>query len=136
MICALSHAPPRMVVCAHACKLACGVRSACVLAPYALVYLAPLKCRPPAPPHRPAVCSLRPSVRHTSEVVTARNAANEPAIHSVETSYGDVIPALETLLGHVGGLLDKANKYMRYQEILRLPVRGRPKAWSCPCCHV
>ncbi len=40
----------------------------------------------------------------------------------METAYGEVIPVLEALLAHVGTLHDKSVKYMRYQEILRLPV--------------
>ncbi len=66
-----------------------------------------------------------------SDVVTARNNANEPAVHSLESEYHEVIPALEGQVAHVMSLLEKANKYMRYQEILRLPVRLR-----CPLAAV
>ena len=61
--------------------------------------------------------------RLRSEIVVIRNAADDPMIHSTDTPYTDVIGVLASLHDRVLELTEKANKYMRYQESLRLPVR-------------
>ncbi len=60
--------------------------------------------------------------RLRSEIAVVRNTADDAMIHSTDTPYAEVIPALQALNERVLELVEKANKYMRYQEILRLPV--------------
>lgn len=57
-----------------------------------------------------------------SDILAARNAAEDPAIHSVDSDSSDIIRTLEVLQSRVAELTDRARRYNRYQEILRLQV--------------
>jgi hypothetical protein len=54
--------------------------------------------------------------------VAIRNAAEEPQLHDPDAPYNEVIPTLVSLSDRVQDLTDKAKRYARYQEILRLQV--------------
>lgn len=54
--------------------------------------------------------------------MAARNAAEDPSIHTVDADANEVIKLLEGLQARVSELYERAKRYNRYQEMLRMQV--------------
>jgi dynein heavy chain, axonemal len=60
--------------------------------------------------------------RLRSDILAARNAAEDAYVHSVDSDPTEAIKMLTALQSRVAELTDRAKRYTRYQEILRLQV--------------